>query len=192
MFAPVPESPPPPLGTDAAPVLARPRRASALQIAGSGPADPSCVHCFRLPCPPTWDDRPLGGRALHRRMRKAYFAVLDGMRSGRAAPTLDGSLLALLKESRSRTANAALRQLQRALAAVRRAGGAPLLRAPAAPLTSVTVTTPPLPAVRHGARPHHSADALESRYAWALEWLRIHRFTAGKGLSIGWREDPVL
>ena len=164
----------------------RSMRAPALYFAGTSASGDSPTRRFRLPCPPTWDDRRPTVWAAHRRARKAYFAVLTALRTGRVAPDDIARIDGLLSETRSKSAASGLRHLRRVLQLVHARDGEPLLLPPPAPLSSVTVTAPIPPRLAHD--PSVPIEKrLELRYEWALEWLRTNRFIVGKGLEIWWR-----
>jgi hypothetical protein len=54
-------------------------------------------------------------------------------------------------------------------------------RASRAPAIYVVVTAPFDPA------PQPDPTELERRYAWALGWMRMHRWLAGREVAIEWR-----
>src|SRR5690606_12666609 len=67
------------------PFAPAPMRAPALYVSGfvDRETDGAVVPFnFRLPCPPSWDDRLPGAWAAERRARRAYFATLDSLRTG--------------------------------------------------------------------------------------------------------------
>ena len=140
---------------------------------------------FRLPCSPTLD-APLGVAAAERRIRKAYFATLDALRTGRVDPDAEAQLTRLTREVRALAVRRALQHLRAVQRFVRReAAGWPVIAAPRTPLVRVVVTAPSLPSgpASHAAP---SDAALTRRHAWALDWLRMHRWVAGRGLQIEW------
>ncbi|MHB1224130.1 MAG: hypothetical protein ACYC2G_08835 [Gemmatimonadaceae bacterium] len=136
---------------------------------------------FRLPCPPTWDDRLPGAWAAERRARRAYFATLDALRTGAVNAVETAKIERLLADLRSRTAQTTMRHFQRVIDFVGRPGGGAVVPAPAEPMTAVVIDAPPLPVA--STRP---VD-LATRYRWALEWLSTRRFVASKGLRVEWR-----
>ena len=164
-------------------VSVRPSRAPALYVAGFAAGESEPVVVFRLPGPPAWPGRPLGGWAAERRARKAYFAVLDAMRTGLVQEEQASALARLVRDVRSDAAREALAHLQRVLHAVTRTPAAPLLDAPPAPLTAVELAPvgPPGGAAERG-RP------MDDRYAWALDWLRTRGLIATSGLTVRWRK----
>ncbi|MDF1502900.1 hypothetical protein [Roseisolibacter sp. H3M3-2] len=161
----------------------RPPRAPALYVTGS-PAAGAPPLSFRLPVPPSWDDRPPTARAAERRARKAYFAALDALYRGEVNEDAAGKLRRLVEDVRSLTARGALEHLLDVLGFVRRTAPAgPVLAAPTTPCERVAVGVPPR---------HWTTDRarLAERYAWPMEWLRMHRFVAGKALVIDWYPLP--
>lgn len=161
----------------------RPSRAPALYVTGSPGAGESPI-AFRLPCPPAWDDRPPVVRAAERRARKAYFAALDALYRGQVNEDAAGKLRRLVTDVRSLSARAALEHLLRVFNFVRRGGASgPVLVAPPAPCERVAIGVP-------GAQWTTERERLAERYAWPLEWLRMHRFLAGKSLVVDWYPLP--
>ena len=159
-----------------------PMRAPALYVTGFAEREPGGTvtpFSFRLPCPPTWDDRPPGAWAAERRARRAYFATLDALRTGTIDPQDEVKISRLLDELRSGTAATAVRHFQRVLAYVHHLAGRPTLPAPPAPMRAVVITAPPPGPVR--------PVEFEARYRWALEWLDARRYVVSKGLRIEWR-----
>jgi hypothetical protein len=146
---------------------------------------------FRLPCPPTLD-QPLGVAAGERRVRKAYFATLDALRTGHVDPDAEGKLARLTREVRSLGARRELQRLQRVQRFVReQAAGWPVIAAPRAPLARVVATVPAGRAAPRADEPLIDQPLVDERfahrYAWALDWLRMHRWVAGRGLTLEWR-----
>jgi hypothetical protein len=160
----------------------RASRAPALYIVGRATARPDVVSTFRLPCPPPVDDGPVGALAAERRVRKAYYATLDTLRTGVVAPDRLAKLGRLAAEVRSATTRAGLEHLRVVQRFVQRAAsGWPVIEPPAVPFDRVVVTAPFDPA----SPPDRSE--LERRYEWALDWLRMHRWLAGREVAIEWR-----
>ena len=166
-------------------VPGRPLRAPALYVTGSPGAGGAPIS-FRLPCPPAWDDRPPAVRAAERRARKAYFAALDALSRGEVNEDAAGKLRRLVTDVRSLSARGALEHLLRVFGFVRReAAEGPVLVAPAEPCARVAIGIPAAQWSTDGAR-------LADRYAWPLEWLRMHRFVVGKALVVDWYPLPDL
>ncbi len=162
--------------------LTRASRAPALYFVGSAAARPDVVSSFRLPCPPRLDAGQLGASAAERRIRKAYFATLDALRTGLVDPTRLAKLGRLASEVRSATTRGGVEHLRVVQRFVRRAAsGWPVILAPEVPFDRVVVTAPFDPE----ARPDDVE--LERRYAWVLDWLRMHRWVAGRDVAIEWR-----
>jgi hypothetical protein len=115
-------------------------------------------------------------------MRKAYFATLDALRTGVVEPERLAKLGRLVAEVRSATARAGLEHLRVVQRFVRRAAaGWPVIATPDVPFDRVVVTAPFDPATPT------DAPELERRYAWALDWLRMHRWVVGREVAIEWR-----
>jgi hypothetical protein len=167
----------------------RPPRAPAVYVVAGYTARTGTPVRFRLPLPPAWDDRPPGAWAAERRARKAYWAALDALATGRADRDAVGKAARLADDVRSGVMQATLQQLLRVFRLVTRAER-PLLPAPESPWDRVLLGVPAGPA---GAHP----EALARRYAWTLEWLRTRRLVTARGLRVEWRvtagdEVPVL
>jgi hypothetical protein len=158
-----------------------PQRAPALHFVGhSRSASGARTIAFRLPCPPALTG-PLGTAAAERRVRKAYFATLDALRTGDADPARLAALSRLVREIRSATTRVGLLHLLRAQRFVHASsGGWPAIPALPLPLERVVVTVPAGAAAE-------GSDALATRYAWALDWLRTHRWVGGARLVVEWR-----
>ncbi len=162
-----------------------PTRAPALYVSGlveKGQDDAVRPYTFRLPCPPSWDDRRPTAWAAERRARRAYFATLDALRTGTIDPDEEAKIGRLVNDLRSNTAQETIRHFQRILGFVRGAAeGEATIPDPPAPMKSVVITAP----VPTG--PSRSSD-LTTRYRWALDWLEARRYVAaGKELRIEWR-----
>ena len=159
-----------------------PSRQPALYIEGRSAARPDVVASFRLPCPPPLADGRVGAVAAERRVRKAYFATLDALRTGVVDTGRFAKLGRLVDEVRSAATRGGLEHLRAVQRFVRRAAeGWPVIQRPEAPLDRVVVTAPFDPAQRP------DGAELEARYAWALDWLRMHRWLAGRDVAIEWR-----
>ena len=157
-------------------------RAPALYIVGRASARPDVISTFRIPCPPSVDEEPVGALAAERRVRKAYYATLDTLRTGVVAPDRLAKLGRLVTEVRSTTTRAGLEHLWVVQRFVRRAAcGWPVIEPPEVPFDRVVVTAPFDPA-----SPPEGTE-LARRYEWALDWLRMHRWLAGRGVAIEWR-----
>lgn len=163
-----------------------PARAPALYVSGFVDRESDGVvvpFAFRLPCPPSWDDRLPGAWAAERRARRAYFATLDALRTGIVDPVETAKMERLIGDLRSQTARATVRHFQRVVEFVERLGGRrAVVPEPPEPMAAVVITAPPVPA--SGAR---ASDTPSSRYKWALEWLSTRRFVVPKGLRVEWR-----
>lgn len=161
-------------------------RGPALYVLGWESGAHTAPVAFRLPAPPS-PDGPLGVSAAERRIRKAYFATLDALATGRVDPDAEGRLARLTRDVRFLPAHRALQRLQRAQRFVREeAAGWPVIAAPRAPLTHVVVTVPASPAAPLALDPR-AEESLARRYRWALDWLQMHRWVAGRGLVLEWR-----
>jgi hypothetical protein len=124
----------------------------------------------------------LGALAAERRVRKAYFATLDALGTGVVDPERLARLGRLVAEVRSATTRAGLEHLRVVQRFVRRAAaGWPVIVPPEVPFDRVVVTAP------FDAEARPDAAELERQYAWALDWLRMHRWLAGRGATIEWR-----
>jgi hypothetical protein len=127
-------------------------------------------------------DEPVGALAAERRVRKAYFATLDTLRTGVVEPDRLAKLGRLVAEVRSATTRGGLEHLRAVQRFVRRAAaGWPVIVPPEVPFDRVVVTAPFDPAGPL------DGQALERRYEWALDWLRMHRWVAGREVAIEWR-----
>lgn len=158
----------------------RSTRAPAIYCRLSGVDQPPAT--FRLPCPPTWNDRKPAAWAAERRARRAYFAALDALRTGEAPEVERAKLQRFLQEVRVPDVRERLEHLLRVLDfAIGRAGrGVPLPERPVRPYTRLELT---VPASRDACRP----EQLSARFQWALEWLRTRGYVAGRDLRIDWR-----
>lgn len=160
------------------------KRGPALYISGRPGDGAGAWYTFRLPPPPSWDDRPLGAWAAERRAKKAYFAVLDAMRTGVISPLQMQKLGRLIDEVRSRSARLALTQLERVWQAVSRYGAESPLLPPPTRMVELTATV-----VRVSTAAHVN---LQSRFAWSLEWLRTRGYlAAGADELMDWRLEGV-
>jgi hypothetical protein len=160
----------------------------ALYVVGFVPTSVEAEIAFRLPCSPRWDDRPLGTAAAELRIRKAYYSTLDALRTGYTDPVRLAKLRRLAREVRSEDARAALEHLCRVQRFVRwSSGGWPVIPTPPAPLDRIVVSAPVF-------SDEDPTDVeLAHRHAWALDWMRTHRWTVGRGLLVEWRlyEKPA-
>jgi hypothetical protein len=157
-----------------------PTRAPALYFVGVlPPAAGGTPFSFRLPCPPVWDDRAPSAWAAERRARRAYFATLDALRTGRVDEEEDRKARRLLGDLRSATARGAVTHFLRVFDMVRRGGGEAIVPTPPAPLPELVVTAPPVGIM--------APEALAARYRWAFEWLDARRFVVGRGLRVEWQ-----
>jgi hypothetical protein len=155
------------------------QRAPAVYFAGNPPARQAAPYVFRLPCPPDYIVVRQAGRALKRRAKKAYFAALDAMRTGRVDSEAAAKLRRLLAEATTRPARALLGQLVNVMEAAMRTGE-PILPPPPVPLGSLVATaTDPYVNVKA------KDDPLE-QLAWPLEWLRTRGYIVTKGLQLRW------
>ena len=162
-----------------------PARAPALYFVGSfhGPSGEEPFR-FRLPCPPLWHDRAPAAWAAERRARRAYFATLDALRTGRVDEAEMAKSQRLLADLRSTSARAAVNHFLRILEAVRRSEGEPVIPTPSAPMADLVVTAPAITGTEE-------TEGLEERYRWALEWLDARRYVVGRGLTVHWQVRRV-
>jgi hypothetical protein len=140
---------------------------------------------FRLPLPPRVQDVGPGVWAAERRVRNAYFAALDALRTGRVVEERRTKLGRLRNEVRSREARASLDRLDRVFDAVTRqrsAAPGPVLPQP----QQATELTAIVPIEQFG-----PADELTRKFAWALEWLRTRGYLAGGTGHVRWRAGGV-
>jgi hypothetical protein len=141
---------------------------------------------FHLPLPPV---AGAGARAVHaieRRAKKAYFAVLDAMRTGVVDADRSAQLARLAGEVRTgrsaNTASEALDQLVWLMGAIA-AGvvGAPLLPKLSEPLAALVVGVTSASASALAPR---SAEALAEVLRWPLEWLQTRGVIVSQGLEV--------
>lgn len=157
---------------------ARRSRAPAIYCEATGPGG---LHAsFRLPCPPSWDDRPPAAWAAERRARRAYFAALDALRTGRPADEDERKLVRLLGEVRSIAVRGQLHHLRNVLVYAARAAGRPTLLPPPHAFTTIVMS---VPRPRTASRP----DQLETRFRWTLDWLRARGYLATRDARVEWR-----
>ena len=150
-----------------------------MYFAGNPPEKQAAPYVFRLPCPPDYIAVRQAGRALKRRAKKAYFAALDAMRTGRVDSEAAAKLRRLLAEATTRPARMLLGQLVNIMEAAMRTGE-PILPPPPVPLDSLVATaTDPYVNVKA------KEDPLEE-LAWPLEWLRTRGYIVSKGLQLRW------
>ncbi|HXY32274.1 MAG TPA: hypothetical protein VEI06_16320 [Gemmatimonadaceae bacterium] len=160
-----------------------PLRAPALYIEGRQ-AD-GATREFRLPLPPSRIQHRGHIRAFERRAKKAYFAALDGLRTGAPSSQHLAKLSRLAAEARHKSATDILNHLVSVLnAAAIVAGGTPVLPPPPTPLESIVV---------HCRMAHAQADSeLSELLAWPLEWLKTRGYVASRQLEVLWRvPQPV-
>ncbi len=162
--------------------------ATMLRLEGSAPGAGNRQVVFHLPLPPLDGAGLRAVHALERRAKKAYFAVLDSMRTGRVDADRNAQLRRLVGEVRTRRSAGrvaeALEQLLGVMGAVATGvGGAPAmpeLNEPIAALVvGITNGSTPLPA---------SAEALTDILRWPLEWLKTRGVTVANGLEVQWRQ----
>jgi hypothetical protein len=143
---------------------------------------------FHLPLPPV---AGAGARAVHaveRRAKKAYFAVLDAMRTGIVDADRSAQLARLAGEVRTgrseNTASEALDQLVWLMGAIA-AGviGAPLLPKLSEPLVALVVGVTVTSASASALAPR-SAEALAEVLRWPLEWLQTRGVIVTQGLEV--------
>jgi hypothetical protein len=172
----------------------RPRapRAPMLRVEGcvSGSGKPLVV--FHLPLPPLGGASLRAVHALERRAKKAYFAVLDAMRTGVVDAERSAQLRRLAGEVRTRRSGGmvadALEQLVTVMGAIATGvAGAPSVPELNQPLVAlvvgVTSGSTPLPV---------SAEALAELLSWPLEWLRTRGVTVTNGLEIHWIRPGLM
>jgi hypothetical protein len=150
-------------------------RAGAVYIAGTS-AD-GARQSFRLPLPPSLDRATVWAAA--RRMRRAYVATLDAMRTGQVAPHRREKLERLYRDARSDAVRDALGHYLRVLDAIERdAARRPLLP------PSVRLLTPSAAVPREAFAPR---STLDERLSWTIDWLRTHGYVAAGELPVRWR-----
>jgi hypothetical protein len=155
-----------------------------LRVEGCVSGDSTVRVVFHLPLPPLGGAGVRAVHALERRAKKAYFAVLDSMRTGVVDMDRIAQLRRLAGEVRTRRSTEmvadALEQLVSLMGSIAAGmGGAPLLPELHQPLAALVIglsaASAPLPT---------SADALADVLRWPLEWLRTRGVTVASGLEI--------
>lgn len=162
-------------------------KAPMLRVEGRVPGAQEAPVVFLLPFPPLVASA--GARAVHaveRRAKKAYFAVLDAMRTGVVDADRSAQLSRLAGEVRTgRAANAeaeVLDQLVWLMSAIAAGvAGAPLLPHLREPLAALVVGVTSASATALLPR---SADALTEVLRWPLEWLRTRGVVVPNGLEL--------
>jgi hypothetical protein len=125
--------------------------------------------------------------ALERRAKKAYFAVLDAMRTGIVDADRAAQVSRLAGEARARrsadTASEALDQLVWVMGAVAAGvAGAPLLPHLSEPLAALVVGVTSASAA--SALVPSPSEALPEFLRWPLEWLQTRGLTVPTGLEV--------
>jgi len=139
---------------------------------------------FRLPCPPCWDGQPPSGWAAERRARRAYFAALDALHTGKVADVERSKLQRFVDEVRHTGVRGQLEHLRRVLDFSLGRSGAPLVDRPEKPYARVQLTVP----VPQGtSRP----EQLQERFRWTLEWLQTRGYTVARDLRTDWRLQVI-
>jgi hypothetical protein len=155
-----------------------------LRVEGCVSGDSAVRVVFHLPLPPLGGAGVRAVHALERRAKKAYFAVLDAMRTGVVDADRIAQLRRLASEVRTRRSTEmvaeTLEQLMGVMGAIAAGmGGAPLLPELNQPLAALAIglssASAPLPA---------SAEALADILRWPLEWLRTRGVTVANGLEV--------
>lgn len=165
-----------------------PDGAPMLRLEGRLPGNADAIIVFHLPIPPLVG---VGARAVHaleRRAKKAYFAVLDAMRTGIVDADRCAQVVRLAVEVRGRRstdmASEQLDQLVWVLGAVAAGvAGAPLMPQLSAPLAALVVGVTSASA---SALVPRSGEALAELLQWPLEWLRTRGVTVTTGLDVRW------
>ena len=157
-----------------------------LRVEGCVSGDESQRVVFHLPLPPLGSRGLRTVHAVERRAKKAYFAVLDAMRTGVVDADRNAQLRRLAGEVRTRANGAmivdALQQLVTLMGGIATGmGGAPMLPELNQPLVALVIGltsgSAPLPS---------SADPLSEMLHWPLEWLHTRGVTVARGLEIRW------
>ena len=157
-----------------------------LRVEGSVSGDSSVRVVFDLPFPPLGGAGVRAVHALERRAKKAYFAVLDAMRTGVVDAERVGQLRRLAGEVRTRRSAEmvadALEQLIGVMGTIATGmGGAPVLPELNQPLAALVIGLRSTPASLPA-----SAESLSEVLRWPLEWLRTRGVTVANGLEIRW------
>jgi hypothetical protein len=167
----------------------RPRtaaKAPMLRVEGRVPSNTDATIVFHLPLPPLAGAGARAVHALERRAKKAYFAVLDAMRTGIVDADRAAQVSRLAGEARARrsadTASEALDQLVWVMGAVAAGvAGAPLLPHLSEPLAVLVVGVTSASASALVPSP---SEALPEFLRWPLEWLQTRGFTVPTGLEV--------
>lgn len=167
----------------------RPRtttKAPMLRVEGRVPSNTDATIVFHLPLPPLAGAGARAVHALERRAKKAYFAVLDAMRTGIVDADRAAQVSRLAGEARARrsadTASEALDQLVWVMGAVAAGvAGAPLLPHLSEPLAALVVGVTSASASALVPSP---SEALPEFLRWPLEWLQTRGFTVPTGLDV--------
>lgn len=163
-----------------------PNTAPMLRVEGCVSGDSSVRVVFHLPFPPLGGAGVRAVHALERRAKKAYFAVLDAMRTGVVDTERVTQLRRLTGEVRTRRSTEmvadTLEQLLGMMGAIAAGmGGAPLLPELNQPLAELVIglnsAPAPLPV---------STESLGEVLRWPLEWLRTRGVTVANGLEVHW------
>lgn len=168
----------------------RPRtaaKAPMLRVEGRVPSNTDATIVFHLPLPPLAGAGARAVHALERRAKKAYFAVLDAMRTGIVDADRAAQVSRLAGEARARrsadTASEALDQLVWVMGAVAAGvAGAPLLPHLSEPLAALVVGV--TSASASALLVPSPSEALPEFLRWPLEWLQTRGFTVPTGLDV--------
>jgi hypothetical protein len=158
-----------------------------LRVEGCVSGDSSVRVVFHLPFPPLGGAGVRAVHALERRAKKAYFAVLDAMRTGVVDSDRVTQLRRLTGEVRTRRSGCemvadALEQLLGILGGIAAGiGGAPLLPEFNQPLAELVIGLNSA-----SAPPTLSTEAFGEVLRWPLEWLRTRGVTVANGLEVHW------
>jgi hypothetical protein len=157
-----------------------------LRVEGCVSGDSSIRVVFHLPFPPLGGAGVRAVHALERRAKKAYFSVLDAMRTGVVDTDRITQLRRLTGEVRTRRSTEmvadALEQLLGMMGAIAAGmGGAPLLPELNQPLAELVIGLNSTPASLP-----LSAESLGEVLRWPLEWLRTRGVTVANGLEVHW------
>jgi hypothetical protein len=159
-----------------------------LRLEGRVPGDADATVVFHLPIPPLAGASARAVHALERRAKKAYFAVLDAMRTGTVDADRVAQVTRLAGEVRGRrSADMASEQLDQLVwvmgAVAAGVAGAPLLPQLSAPLAALVVGVTSASA---SALVPRSGEALADLLRWPLEWLQTRGVTVTTGLDVRW------
>ncbi|HLV26257.1 MAG TPA: hypothetical protein VKZ41_08070 [Gemmatimonadales bacterium] len=139
---------------------------------------------FRIPCPPCWDGKAPSGWAAERRARRAYFAALDALHTGKEVESERSKLGRFVDEMRNTRIRGQLEHLVRVLDFSLRRHTVTTVDKPDRPFNRVELTVPVPPGAE-------GSGQLEERFRWTLEWLQTRGYTAGRDLRIDWRVQLV-